>query len=393
MKAFANIVTEPSTHVDDAIPILLQIITSGDSMFRESAFRGLRNAVVRGGHSAKNRAESEGAINILIKELSNTELPIVEHAMAALREIALLPGTRCRIAEALPTLVSLLDASLPTSTLKKSIIHHCVCTLTNLSIDDVISQQIATIGSEKLFRDLYAILFAGTSIETLRVDTLCLLRNLCIDTPSCLLIASMGSPKLFEILFTGNSDLRRESMAVIRNLLLQNRFCFEEFWEVPGFLDEIIIDLTATNDIRLCRAAIDIVYHYLIKGGPARKKILYEMDFSSALLIPMEEQGEEAGHIAAKCFRILKDYEKSVVQDHWSRIWAEWKEEDASRESAKEAEGQFSKTKFKRGKIQTERGKMDRLLQKKSVALHTQVDANASRRPNFASGANSIKFR
>ncbi|KAJ3018419.1 hypothetical protein HKX48_002920 [Thoreauomyces humboldtii] len=105
-------------------------------------------------------------------------------------------------------------------------------------------------------------------------------------------------------------------MSVIRNLILQNQFCRLSFWEVPGFLDEVLVDLTSP-DPELQMYTVEVVWRYVAKDV-RRAKVLVDLDCMHALLSPIG-RGGEVGELAAKCFEAMRNVANGT--DVWERVW------------------------------------------------------------------------
>ncbi|KNC99336.1 uncharacterized protein SPPG_05584 [Spizellomyces punctatus DAOM BR117] len=387
--AFANVVITPSREAEEAIPLLLQVAAESTDAFEEAALRALRNALARTGEGVRRRFVTEGGVAILGKQLGRTDLQIVQHSIAGLRNVALLDvplEARHQVAKFCPDFLHLLshkDKTAPAWKIHLSITHHALCTICNLAVTDTIAQDISITGRSTLFSHIYRIIFDRDIPDTpFRLDALACLRNLCIDEDSCLLIASMGVPKLFELLFTGSPFLRAEAMAVLRNLILQNRYCFDEFFQVDGFIDELVADLSSQYTSTLQRCAVDIIHCYLTKGDTAHKRTFYDADCLPALLLPMEADNENKD-VAVVCFRILQDYERRAVlesRDHWTRIWVDWKAEDAERKNAKKEKKAKDREERDRRRMSRKRAKKDSRQDKPFFVKNTQnkEDANLS---------------
>ncbi|KAI9199661.1 uncharacterized protein BJ171DRAFT_517424, partial [Polychytrium aggregatum] len=134
-----------------------------------------------------------------------------------------------------------------------------------------------------------------------------------------------------DLLLTGEANLRRGCMSILRNLVLQNLQCFNEFFKTEGFVSEIIADV-ASRDLNLQRFAIEIVKGYLDTGTDSILQAFYEADSMPALLVPLETANSNR-EIAGICFKILQKFESKIHagKNPWVRVWAEWKAQDDQR--------------------------------------------------------------
>ncbi|KAJ3298918.1 hypothetical protein HK104_010152 [Borealophlyctis nickersoniae] len=334
-SAFANIVTVDALEAEGAVVSLVGIVKDRTEHLGQIALHALRNALVCGGKEARAKLVACAGVPVLIEALGSPNLEITEYAMATLREVALLDvpiEAKKQVAAGVSAFLPLLQLT-PANSIHRNILHHAVGVLCNLSVADKISQQLCIAADVPLVTSLYQIIIQNDDLDLL-ADTLACLANLCIDEPAHLLIASLGSPKLMEILLRGPSALRAECLAVLRNLIVQSRYCWTELLKVDGFFSEIAADISA-SDMRLQRCAIDIVWCYLSKGTDLHKRMLWEADCLPAFLVPMEAANVNS-ELAGKCFQILQEFGRRMMdaKDPWTRLWDEWKAQDRESRAA-----------------------------------------------------------
>ncbi|KAJ3196643.1 hypothetical protein HK101_008220 [Irineochytrium annulatum] len=211
----------------------------------------------------------------------------------------------------------------------------------------------------------------------LRLACLECLRNLCVDDTTCVRIVRLGSHHLLRLLFTNpsSSDRHRETLALLRNLVVQNAYCAEKLvgqeepdylmvgassadsggsagggkkkrslWGATGlantgFVAEVIAGLASKDTTGVQRCAVDIVTRLLELGGDEARAMLVEEGCLQALVIAMDQANSGASNAAAaaKCYKELKMFEDRSAtgfRDHWARIKREW--DDADRNAALE---------------------------------------------------------
>ncbi|KAJ3153866.1 hypothetical protein HDU89_008731 [Geranomyces variabilis] len=319
LHAFANLIIEPSPTLDAAIPNILPYLAHSSAPQIEAALRCIRNALVLGGPAAQTLVLTHDGIALIVCHLSSPNPETQLHALVNTQTLSLLPDSRAPIAKAsTSTLLALLN---PGSPVAQRVVEHAMGILTNLALTDTVAQVIGETGGETLIAHVFH--FLTTTDPTVPLS---LLRNLCIDSPTCLAITSVGSARLFSLMFTTRSaEVRRDAMSVVRNLILQNAYCRAQFWDVAGFLDELIVDVTAPNR-ELQLYAVEIVWCY-VASSPQRARVFADMDAMNALLLPIEREPETPlGQLAGRCFAAIKEAATSV--DVWAGILAEWQEAD-----------------------------------------------------------------
>ncbi|KAJ3173390.1 hypothetical protein HDU87_007659 [Geranomyces variabilis] len=319
LHAFANLVIEPSSTLDSAIPTILPYLAHPSAPHVEAALRSIRNVLVLGGPAAQTVVLTHDGIALIIRHLSSTNAETQLHALVSTQTLSVLPNSRAPIATAsISVLLSLLNPEFPVG---QRVVEHAMGILTNLALTDTVAQVIGESGGEALIARVFH--FLTTADPTVPLS---LLRNLCIDSPTCLAITSVGSARLFSLMFTTRSaEVRRDAMSVVRNLILQNAYCRAQFWKVAGFLDELIVDVTA-HERELQLYAVEIVWCY-VASSPQRARVFADMDAMNALLLPIEREPETPlGQLAGRCFAAIKEAAASV--DVWAGILAEWQEAD-----------------------------------------------------------------
>ncbi|KAJ3295260.1 hypothetical protein HDU79_009581 [Rhizoclosmatium sp. JEL0117] len=176
------------------------------------------------------------------------------------------------------------------------------------------------------------------------LDCLCCFRNLCIDEYACLEILNMASPIFLKMLAenSAHSYTHRVSLSVLRNLVLQNNQCLNRLlygddeevnaYADTGFVDEVVVALSAKNEREGQICAIDIVEKMIKDGGDICKKALIDAGCLTALLIPMNDsKPDHHTEKAAQCFTILKEYQDANMIDIWTRLRNEWNSKDTER--------------------------------------------------------------
>ncbi|KAI9104973.1 armadillo-type protein [Phlyctochytrium arcticum] len=368
IKTFASVVIGNAAETLDCLRLLLVFLKEGgDSRLTDAILRACRNAMTGGDDSVRKCFLTENGIELLRPHFMSDIWDRVLDCAAILQNVCLLelPETaRAKTLLCFPRMLEILqisktvdDADIP---LWSNIVHNILCAICNMSVTDAIAQDISIAGRSTLFGNIYRTIFdRRASHSSLRLVALACLRNLCIDDDACLLITSMGIPKLFELLFDESPAIRAESLTVLRNLILQNRYCFDTFFDTDNFTEEVIADLSSTDSDILQRCAIDIVHCYVSKGDMTHQRVLFEQDCLPALLISIEV-GNDSGRLAAAAFKILQAYEARTVlncKDHWSRIWGEWKAQDKERNRALELKNETAREARDRKLMQRKRVK------------------------------------
>ncbi|KAJ3155332.1 hypothetical protein HDU86_004423 [Geranomyces michiganensis] len=319
LHAFANLVIEPSPTLESAITTILPYLACQSAPHVEASLRCIRNALILGGPAAQTTVIANHGIALIIPHLSSPDDETQLHALVSTQTLSLIADSRAPIANVSTSiLLALLN---PESAAAHRVADLAMGILTNLALSDTVAQTIGETGGQALIAHVFH--FLSTTDPTVPLS---LLRNLCIDSPTCLAITSVGSTRLFSILFTTRSaEVRRDAMSVIRNLILQNAYCRGRFWEVDGFLDELIVDVTAP-DPELQLYAVEIIWCY-VAASTSRARVFADMNAMNALLLPIERAPETTlGQLAGRCFAAVKDAATSV--DVWAGILAEWKEAD-----------------------------------------------------------------
>lgn len=268
-----------------------------------------------------------------LKECSDQN--IHEHVLAILRNISITSNTGFRFNTCLAKVIRLVLQLLDVSNIKKSrnninIRLHSLCIICNISTHDSAAQLICQIGGPELFQTLFSIVELQNSKEETRMALSCF-RNLCIDNLACSSILSIGAPKVVRLILAGNNDFRIECMQIIRNLLIQSEECFHYLYQTDGLLPEII-ESTRSSNFQVQQCAIDIINHLISRGKGHILNDLINEGCLKALLIIIE--GESEIKIAAtECFKKLQLHQQSQqsalpFNDHWTRIWHEWRTAD-----------------------------------------------------------------
>ncbi|KAJ3046086.1 hypothetical protein HDV00_003836 [Rhizophlyctis rosea] len=374
--ALANILTTDWTlpiPLEDAIPSLLEMCSkSSDSSVRIVPITALRNVLVCGADAARTKLCHSKGFGHLRDAFGSNNTSLCEEASAALRDFARLdhpPKVKSQVSECIPQILQLLSnykaqSASATFPIPITLIHHLIAIITNITVSTKHTRQIVTAHEIILIPLLFHLLLTpslhhqqtdSAQMLVLHTDLLATLANLCIDEPSHLLIAGTGLPILLTTLFTSPPQLRLDCMAVLRNLILQNTYCWEELFKADGFVTELVANIPSRR-VLLQKYALEITWAYLSKGDETHKRAFYEAECMSALLVPMEETAKlgvensienlastgEDGVIdhasanktlAGKSFRVLLEYEERIMglRDPWTRVWNEWKEQDRVR--------------------------------------------------------------
>ncbi|KAI8827040.1 armadillo-type protein [Fimicolochytrium jonesii] len=352
LHLYSSLAMSPSPGPHEAIGDIIYLIENSTSTPPlEAALRCLRNILVRGGDHAAKKVMKHKGLAAHNPHVRSPDPHIQLHSLICLTMLSFLPTSRAEIAkDNLSILLQLLaseEASLSSQT------HYALSILTNLALTDRLAQDIALKGIPTLFTNIFRIFFA----DPRDVTALRLLSNLCIDNASCITITSLGGAHFLDTLCgTPSTAVREHMVGIVRNLVQQSTFCNNTYWEASGFIEEVIVDVTA-SDADLQRHSVEILWAF-IEEDKARVPVLAGMDAMNALLLPMEKGGK-VGELATKCFALMEM--ATVKSDIWERILAEWRAEDEERGRQIEVAKRASKGRVKRqamgGRVSSRSGK------------------------------------
>ncbi|KAJ3093016.1 hypothetical protein HDU96_002549 [Phlyctochytrium bullatum] len=170
-------------------------------------------------------------------------------------------------------------------------------------------------------------------------------RNLCIDAKSCTNFLRSGGNVILKLLLTSpsGSETQAVSLAILRNLIVQNEECFRSLIlcddddEVgiglgggvdslsTNLLLEVISGLASSDVAGVQRYSLDILVLAVTKGGEKVKNLLLEEGCLRPLLVIIDTSTDSLNQeVALFCYKELKPDE----DDPWVRIRRIWDEND-----------------------------------------------------------------
>ncbi|KAJ3219388.1 hypothetical protein HDU67_001607 [Dinochytrium kinnereticum] len=239
------------------------------------------------------------------------------------------------------------------------VLHHILSLICNISTNDKLAQLLAcneTIMT--LLVDLVKRLGVSSAEmdmeDALQTVSLECIRNLCIDDKSCKMLMRLGGNIILRLLLTSapGSENHTISLAVLRNLILQNDTCFKTLIlcnnDLPNSLcanliSEVVSGLSSTDTCGVQRYSLDILFMTLMQGGEKLRQILLEESCLQALVVLMDTcENTMNAEIATRCYRILQN--GSDDEDPWIKIMKEWEQLD---KDAEQETGPLSTVKVK----------------------------------------------